>query len=105
MFRRPAAREEPEIPHRKLEDEVGVKETVIANGTKIHGTIQGQNNVRVAGFLEGQMIGNIRCNKLALAEGCFIRGEIKMPGEESKPLTLAEKRKTTGDEAGPERDG
>ena len=55
MFRRRAGKEQPETPQPRLEDEVGVKETVIANGTKVHGTIQGRNSVRVAGFFEGQI--------------------------------------------------
>jgi cytoskeletal protein CcmA (bactofilin family) len=140
MFRKPVDNDGPETPQRRLEDEVGGTETVIANGTTVRGTIQGRNSVRVAGMLEGEIridglvwidkqgdvhgtvnardmiiegqmrgdidsserievrasgrvIGNIRCNKLALAEGCFFQGEIKMPGEESQPLTFVEKRK------------
>lgn len=55
MFRKPAGQEHPEIPQRRREDEVGVQETVIATGTRVHGTIQGRNRVRVAGFLEGEI--------------------------------------------------
>ena len=149
MFRKRAGKEQPETPQPRLEDEVGVKETVIANGTKVHGTIQGRNSVRVAGFFEGQIsiegvvwidkqgevqgtvsardiiiegqmrgdigsserievraggrvTGRIRCNKFAVAAGCFFQGEIKMPGEESQPLTFVEKRKSAKDEGEPE---
>ena len=138
MFRKRAGKEPPEMPQPRLEDEVGVKETVIASDTKARGTIQGRNSVRVAGsfegeisidgvvwiekqgevqgtvrardmIIEGQMKGDIdsserievrasgrvtgklRCNKLAVAEGCFLQGEIKMPGEESQPLTVVQK--------------
>jgi cytoskeletal protein CcmA (bactofilin family) len=141
MFLKPKGTEQPEIPQRRLEDEVGGTETMIANGTKVHGTIQGRNSVRVAGFFEGEIsteglvwidkqgevlgtvkapgviiegqikgdidssekievrasgrvIGNIRCKKIAMAEGCFFQGEIKMPGEESQPLTFVEKRQS-----------
>ncbi len=149
MFRKPANREPVEAPQRRLEDEVGTKETVIAQGTKVHGTIQGGTSVRVAGFLEGeirieglvwiekqgevqgtvsargmiiegqikgdiessekievrasaQVTGNIRCNKLAMAEGCFFQGQIKMPGEGSQPLTFVEKRQSAETEGEPE---
>ncbi len=149
MLLRPKDREQSEVPQRRLEDEVGVRETVIAHGTKVHGTVQGQNNVRVAGFLEGEIrieglvwidkqgevqgtvtardmiiegqmkgdiasserievrasgrvIGNLSCQKLALAEGCFFQGEIKMPGDETKPLTFVEKRQSGEAEAEPE---
>ncbi len=147
MFRKPPGNEHAEPPQRRLEDEVGVKETVIAHGTTVHGTVQGPTAVRVAGFLEGeirsdgliwiekhgevqgtvtaadmiidgQMKGDlassgrievrasgrvngiIKCNKLAMAEGCFFQGEIKMPGGESNPLTFVEKRETAKDEGG-----
>lgn len=147
MFRKRTRQEEPETPQRRLEDEGGVKETVIANGTKVHGTIQGRNGVRVAGFLEGEInvegwvwidkqgevqgavkapgviiegqikgdidssekievqasarvTGNIRCNKLAMAEGCFFQGQIKMPVEESQPVASVEKRKSVKNQAG-----
>ncbi|HSC72226.1 MAG TPA: polymer-forming cytoskeletal protein, partial [Candidatus Methylomirabilis sp.] len=119
----PKARELSEVPQRRLEDAVGEKETVIANGTEVRGMIQGPNTVRVAGFFEGEIsidsmiwicrqgevqgtvkardmiiegqmkgdvesserieirasgrvIGDIRCHKLAMAEGCFFQGAI-----------------------------
>lgn len=149
MFGKPRRKEEPETPPRRLEDEIGGTETLIASGSQVHGRIQGQTSVRVAGFFEGEIrieglvwigkhgevqgtvnargaiiegqitgdidaserievrasgrvIGNIRCNKLAMAEGCFVQGEIKMPGEETKPLTFVEKRRSGEDEAEPE---
>ncbi len=147
MFREPTGQDQAETPHRRLEDEAGATETVIAPGTQVHGTIQGGTTVRVAGFLEGEIrsegliwiekhgevqgtvtagdmiiegqmqgdiassgrievrasgrgIGILRCNKLAMAEGCFFQGEIKMPGGESNPLTFVEKRETAKDEGG-----
>ena len=39
----------------------------------------------------GRVTGKIRCNTLAMAEGCFFQGQIKMPGEESQPLTVVQK--------------
>jgi cytoskeletal protein CcmA (bactofilin family) len=138
--------EPSEVPQRRLEDDVGEKETVIVHGTEVRGMIQGPNTVRVAGFFEGEIsidgmlwigqqgevqgsvkardmiiegqmkgdvesserieirgsgrvIGNINCHKLAMAEGCFFQGEIKMPKEETKPLTSVEKRQSGKDEA------
>jgi cytoskeletal protein CcmA (bactofilin family) len=139
MFTKSGSKEEPETPQRRLEDEIGATETLIASGARVHGGIQGQTSVRVAGFFEGEIrvesvvwiakhgevqgtvgargviiegqitgdieaserieirasgrvVGNIRCSKLAMAEGCFVQGEIKMSGEESKPLTFTERR-------------
>ncbi len=147
MFRKPTGNEQTETPHRRLEDEAGATETVIARGTQVQGTILGGTTVRVAGFLEGEIrsdgliwiekhgevqgtvtaadmiidgqmkgdlassgrievrasgrvIGIIRCHKLAMAEGCFFQGEIKMPDGESNSLTFVEKRETAKDEGG-----
>ncbi len=149
MSRKPAGQEHPESPQRRREDEVGVQETVIATGTRVHGTMQGRNRVRVAGFVEGQIrsedlvcieedgsvqgtvtaremiiegqvkgnldcseridvrasgrvTGNIRCNTLAVAEGGFFHGEIKMPAEEGQPLIPVETRESPQDEGEPE---
>ena len=148
MFRKRASQEEPETPQRRLEDEVGVQETVIPHGTKVHGTIQGRNGVRVAGFVEGEInvegwvwidkqgevqgtvkapgviiegqikgdiessekievrasgrvTGNIRCNTLAVAEGGFFQGQVKMPGEVSQPLVSVKTRESPQDKGGP----
>ncbi|HSD52501.1 MAG TPA: polymer-forming cytoskeletal protein [Candidatus Methylomirabilis sp.] len=148
MFR-PKDREQSEVPQRRLEDTVGEKETVIAQGTEVRGRIQGPNAVRVAGYLEGELssdgliwidkqgevqgtvtardmiiegqlkgdvaasgrieirasgrvLGNLRCQKLAMAEGCFFRGAVKMPGEETQPLTFVEKRQSGAAEGEPE---
>lgn len=149
MLLKPKHGEQSEVPQRRLEDAVGEKETVIANGTEVRGRIQGPNTVRIAGFFEGEIsidgmlwigqqgevqgtvkardmiiegqmkgevepserieirasgrvIGNISCQKLAMAEGCFFQGEIKMPGGEGNPVTFVEKRQNRTDEAKPE---
>ena len=149
MFRKRAGQEEPEAPQRRPEAEVGVQETVIVHGSTVHGTIQGRNNVRVDGFLEGQIsieglawidrhgevqgtvkarevivegqvrgdieasekidvrangraIGNIRCHKFVVAEGGFVQGQIKMPGEGSQPPPPLEKGDSAEDEGEPE---
>lgn len=144
MFRKRADHAEPEIPPRRLEAAVGVTETVIPHGTTVHGTIQGRNGVRVAGFFEGEInvegwvwidkqgevrgtvkapeviiegqiqgdiessekievrasgrvTGNIRCNTLAMAEGCFFQGQVKMPGEVSQPQAAVGKKPSAED--------
>jgi cytoskeletal protein CcmA (bactofilin family) len=152
MFRKRAGQEEPEAPQRRPEAEVGVQDTVIANATRVHGTIHGRNSVRVVGFFEGEIdvegsvwidrqgevqgtvkapgviiegqvqgdldasgkievraggrvIGNIRCNTLAMAEGGFFQGQIRMPRGGSQPLPLMGKRDSTEDEGEPETGG
>lgn len=139
MLLKPKGQDQPETPQRRLEDEVSPTETVIGNRTKFHGTIQGQDSVRIAGFFEGdvdiegrvwidkrgevqgtikapgmivegqingdlvssekievrasgRVLGSIRCRTLAMAEGCFVQGEIKMLAGGSEPLTFVEKR-------------
>jgi len=44
-----------ETPQRRLEDEAGVRETVIATGSTVHGKLLGPVGVRVAGTFEGEV--------------------------------------------------
>jgi cytoskeletal protein CcmA (bactofilin family) len=44
-----------EPPQRRLEDETGVRETVIAAGSTVHGKLLGAVGVRVAGTFEGEI--------------------------------------------------
>ncbi len=44
-----------ETPQRRLEDEAGVRETMIAKGSTVHGKLLGQVGVRVAGVFEGEI--------------------------------------------------
>ena len=145
MFSKSRDKVEVETPKRRLEDEVDVRETVIANGNAVHGKILGQVNVRVAGTFEGEIkiesllwierqgevqgtvsargvivegeirgnidssekveirssgrvIGDVRCSKIALAEGCFFQGGITMPEGEGRPVNFVEKRQSTREE-------
>ncbi len=81
-----------------------VQGTVTARDMIIEGQMKG--DVAASGRIEirasGRVLGNLSCHKLALAEGCFFQGAIKMPGEETQPLTLVEKRQSGADEAEPE---
>jgi cytoskeletal protein CcmA (bactofilin family) len=134
-----------ETPQRRLEDEAGVRETVIAKGSTVQGKLLGPVGVHVAGIFEGEIriegllwieaqgtvqgtvsargvlvegelrgniesadkvelrtsgrvLGDIKCRKLAMAEGCFFQGGITMPEEAGQPVPFVEKRQhPTGD--------
>lgn len=43
---------------------------------------------------KANMLGNIKTELLAIAEGCLIEGQIEMGKPENQPLKFAEKRKT-----------
>ena len=96
MFLKPKGTEQPEIPQRRLEDEVGGTETMIANGTKVHGTIQGRNSVRVAGFFEGEISteGLVWIDKqgevlgTVKAPGVIIEGQIKGDIDSSEKIEV-----------------
>ncbi len=70
MLLKPKDREPSEVPQRRLEDAVGEKETVIANGTTVRGRIQGPNTVPVVGFLKGR-------SALTECSGSAIKGRCK----------------------------
>ncbi len=141
-----------ETPQRRLEDEAGERETVIAHGSTVHGKILGPVGVRVAGAFEGEMkiesllwieaqgavqgtvsargvivegelrgniesadkvefrtsgrvLGDIKCRKLAMAEGCFFQGGITMPEEADQPVPFVEKRQSPRGEGAQEPSG
>jgi len=62
---------------------------VIIEG-ELNGTIDSAKHVEIR--TEGRAIGNIITDKIAIAEGCFIRGEINMPEKGKKPISFVEKR-------------
>ncbi len=76
----------------------------INNGGKIKGTIsstyviiEGEltGDVETADYVEirpeGRVVGNISTSEIAIAEGSFIQGEIKMP-DKDEPVSFVEKR-------------
>jgi len=124
---------------RRIEDNAGYTENIIAAGTRVKGTISGSDTIRVAGRFEGEVesdgllvvtgtgliegtircqdlivegevrgqiekarnvevretgkvTGNILCDRIALAEGSFIEGEIHMSSDGAQPSTFVEKR-------------
>lgn len=152
MFGKSRGKDPGEAPLRRLEDEVGAKETLIAKGNTVHGKILGQVGVRVAGSFEGEIkidsvlwierqgavqgtvsargviiegemrgdidalekveicssgrvFGDVRCKKIALVEGCFFQGGIKMPEGEGQPMTFVEKRQGASEQGEPQTGG
>ncbi len=81
-----------------------VQGTVNARDLIIEGQMKGDvaSSDRIEIQASGRVIGNISCHRLAMAEGCFFQGAIKMPGGESNPLTFVEKRQSGAGEAEPE---
>lgn len=71
-----------------------IKGTISSTYVIIEGELNG--NVEIADYVEirpdGRVIGNINTSEIAIAEGSFIQGEIKMPDKEDEPLNFVEKR-------------
>jgi cytoskeletal protein CcmA (bactofilin family) len=78
----------------KIDSGGKVKGTVSSTYIIIEGELKG--DIQSAEHVEirqgGRVIGNINTAEIAIAEGSFIQGEIKMPDKESKPLSFVEKR-------------
>jgi len=81
-----------------------VQGTVTAREMIIEGQVKGSLDCseRIDVRASGRVTGNIRCNTLAVAEGGFFHGEIKMPAEEGQPLIPVETRESPQDEGEPE---
>jgi cytoskeletal protein CcmA (bactofilin family) len=62
---------------------------VIVNG-ELDGHIETEGQVELG--RESRMVGNIRAAKIAIADGCFFQGEIKMSPGEVQPVKFVEKR-------------
>ena len=71
-----------------------VKGTINSKGVIIEGKVNG--NIESAQWVElresGELTGNISADKIALAQGCFFEGEIKMKKKGEKPIEFVEKR-------------
>lgn len=124
---------------RRIEDQAGPVESVVAQGTTLQGNVRSEHGVRVAGSVEGdlecagrvkienggrvrgniaasavivngelaghiktagpvelgpgsRMVGNIDAARIAIAEGSFFQGDIRMSGGDERPLSFVEKR-------------
>jgi cytoskeletal protein CcmA (bactofilin family) len=82
--------------HGEVQGRVKARDMIIEGQMK--GEVESSERIEIRA--SGRVIGNINCHKLALAEGCFFQGEIKMPEGESNLLTFVEKRETAKDEGG-----
>lgn len=75
-----------------------IKGTINSKGVIIEGEVKG--DIESAQWFElresGKVTGNISADNIALAQGCFFEGEVKMTQKGDKPIEFKEKR-TTGD--------
>ena len=62
---------------------------VIVNGA-LEGHIQSAEHIELGP--ESRMIGNIQATRIAIAEGCFFQGDIKMSAGDDRPVSFVEKR-------------
>jgi cytoskeletal protein CcmA (bactofilin family) len=90
-----------------IEPQGEVQGTVSARGVIVEGELRG--NIESADKVElrtsGRVLGDIRCRKLAMAEGCFFQGGITMPEETGQPLPFVEKRQSSTEGGGQEPSG
>jgi len=63
---------------------------VIIEG-ELKGDIESAEHVEIRS--EARVVSNIQTAKIAIAEGSFFRGEIRMPRKEDTPISFVEKRK------------
>ncbi len=85
----------------RVEDGGEIKGTVHARGVivsgKIEGTIKAENGVEIRAT--GKVTGDVHCAKIALEEGCFFQGEIKMNNDKSEPVKFKEKRNNKNEDS------
>ncbi len=78
----------------KIEKGGRVQGVVKASDVIVNGVLEG--NIDSAGHVElgqeSRMIGNIKAPRIAIAEGSFFQGEIKMPRADDQPVRFVEKR-------------
>ncbi len=90
-----------------IEAQGTVQGTVSARGVIVEGELRG--NIESADKVElrtsGRVLGDIKCRKLAMAEGCFFQGGITMPEEAGQPVPFVEKRQDPTGEREQEQGG
>lgn len=71
-----------------------VRGTIKASDIIVNGVLEG--NVDTAGHVElgqeSRMVGNIKASRIAIAEGSFFQGQVKMPHADDQPVRFVEKR-------------
>jgi len=72
-----------------------VKASITCHDLILEGTVEG--NVEKAGNVEiragGRLTGDIRCDRIAMAQGSFVEGAIHMTQPDTQPSQFVEKRK------------
>ena len=78
----------------KIEKGGRVRGTIKASDIIVNGELEG--NIDSAGHIElgceSRMVGNIKAARIAIAEGSFFQGEVKMPRPDDQPVRFVEKR-------------
>ena len=78
----------------KIEKGGRVRGNITAPDVIVNGELEG--HIEAAGQVElgpeSRMAGNIKAAKIAIAEGCYYRGDIKMFRGDDRPVSFAEKR-------------
>ena len=84
-----------------------VQGTIKASDIIVNGTLEG--DIDSAGHVElgceSRMIGSIKASRIAIAEGSFFQGQVKMPHADDQPVRFVEKRTSEPSDSSPlERD-
>ena len=78
----------------KIEKDGRVRGNITASDLIVNGQLEG--DIEAAGQVElgpeSRMAGNIKAAKIAIAEGCFFQGDIKMLRGDDRPVSFVEKR-------------
>ena len=71
-----------------------VRGNIAASAVIVNGALEGHINAAEHIELgpESRMVGNIKAAKIAIAEGCFFQGDIKMSTGDDRPVSFVEKR-------------
>lgn len=67
-----------------------IESTYVIIEGELKGDIESADYVEIRA--EARVVGNINSMNIAIAEGCFIQGEIKTPDRESRTISFVEKR-------------
>jgi cytoskeletal protein CcmA (bactofilin family) len=83
----------------KIEKGGRVRGSIAASDVIVNGELEG--HIKSAGQIElgpeSRMAGNIKAAKIAIAEGSFFQGDIKMSGGDGRPVSFVEKRSAKTD--------
>ena len=81
----------------KVEKEGRVRGNIRASDVILNGSLEG--HIEAAGQIElgpeSRLVGNVKAARIAIAEGCFFQGKIKMFRGDDRPVSFVEKRTST----------